>query len=48
MTPESLKESMSIPKGITINALLDLDRNQVRSGVSDATRNAIKYTRNMT
>jgi pyrroline-5-carboxylate reductase len=48
MTPESLKESMSVPKGITINALLDLDKNQVRSGVSDATRNAIKYTRNMT
>jgi pyrroline-5-carboxylate reductase len=48
MTPESLKESMSVPRGITINALLDLDKNRVRSGVSDATRNAIKYTRNMT
>ncbi|KAI4727436.1 pyrroline-5-carboxylate reductase [Aureobasidium sp. EXF-10728] len=48
MTPESLKESMSVPKGITINALLDLERGQVRSATSDATRNAIKYTRNMT
>lgn len=47
MTPESLKESMSVPKGITINALLDLERGRVRSGVSDATRNAIKYTKNM-
>jgi len=47
MTPESLKESMSVPKGITINALLDLEKNQVRAGVSDATRNAIKYTKNM-
>lgn len=47
MSPESLKESMSVPRGITINALLDLERSRARSGVSDATRNAIKYTRNM-
>ena len=29
MTPESLKESMSVRKGITINALLDLEKKQV-------------------
>lgn len=47
MTVESLKESMSVPRGITINSVLDLERGQVRSGISDAVRNAIKYTRNM-
>ncbi|THY29580.1 pyrroline-5-carboxylate reductase [Aureobasidium pullulans] len=48
MTPESLKESMSVAKGITINAVLDLEKGQTRSAISDATRNAIRYTRNMT
>ncbi|KAK6008168.1 hypothetical protein QM012_000071 [Aureobasidium pullulans] len=47
MTPESMKESMSVPKGITINAVMDLEKGQVRSAASDATRNAIRYTRNM-
>ncbi|KAI5195150.1 hypothetical protein AUEXF2481DRAFT_5084 [Aureobasidium subglaciale EXF-2481] len=47
MTPESMKESMSVPRGITINAVLDLEKGGVRTGVQDATRNAIRYTRNM-
>ncbi|KAI6909047.1 hypothetical protein KC318_g5646 [Hortaea werneckii] len=47
MTPESMKSSMSVPSGITINAALQLERGQVRSGISDAVRRAIGYTRNM-
>ena len=47
MTPESLKESMSVPKGITINAVLELERGHVRSAISDAVRQAIHYTRDM-
>ena len=47
MTPESLKESMSVPKGITINSVLELERGHVRSATSDAVRHAIQYTRNM-
>ena len=47
MTIESLKESMSITRGITINALLQLDRGQVRPGISDAVRHAIRYAEKM-
>ena len=47
MTPESLKEAMSVPRGITINSVLELERGHVRSAVSDAVRQAIRYTRNM-
>ena len=47
MTPESLKESMSVPKGITINAVLELERGHGRSAISNAVRHAIDYTRNM-
>ncbi|KAF2720210.1 pyrroline-5-carboxylate reductase [Polychaeton citri CBS 116435] len=47
MTPESLKEAMSVPSGITINALLQLDRANTRAAISDATRHAIHYTRKM-
>lgn len=47
MTPESLKEFMSVPKGITIKSVLELERGHVRSAVSDAIRHAIKYTRKM-
>ncbi|KAI4241558.1 MAG: hypothetical protein L6R40_004538 [Gallowayella cf. fulva] len=47
MTPESLKESMSVPKGITINSVLALERGHVRSAISDTVRHAIQYTRNM-
>lgn len=44
MTIENLKDSMSIAQGITINALLQLDRGQVRSGISDAVRHAVRYS----
>ena len=47
MTPESLKVSMSVPKGITINSVLELERGHTRSAISDAVRHAIHYTRNM-
>ena len=47
MTPESLKESMSVPNGITINSVLELERGHVRSAISDAVRHAIRYTRRM-
>lgn len=47
MTVESLKEAMSVPKGITINSVLELERGHVRSSISDTVRHAIHYTRNM-
>lgn len=47
MTIESLKESMSVARGITINALLQLDRGHVRAGISDAVRHAVQYAENM-
>ena len=47
MTPESLKEAMSSPKGITINSVTELERGHARSAISDAVRHAIHYTRNM-
>ncbi|OQV04957.1 hypothetical protein CLAIMM_09767 [Cladophialophora immunda] len=48
MTIESLKESMSVARGITINALLQLDRGHVRAGISDAVRFAAQYSKKMT
>lgn len=47
MTPESLKEAMSSPKGITINSVTELERGHARSAISDAVRHAIHYTRKM-
>ena len=47
MTPESLKESMSVPKGITINSVLELEHGHARSAISDAVRHAVRYTREM-
>ncbi|KAL8830587.1 MAG: hypothetical protein Q9191_001340 [Dirinaria sp. TL-2023a] len=47
MSPESLKESMSVPKGITINSVLELERGHARSTISDAVRHAIQYARKM-
>ena len=46
-TPESMKASMSLPGAITINALLQLEREGVRSGISGGIRHAIKYTNDM-
>ncbi|KAL9599051.1 MAG: hypothetical protein Q9219_004085 [cf. Caloplaca sp. 3 TL-2023] len=47
MTPESLKEAMSVPRGITINALLKLEQGHARSAISDTVRHAVHYTKNM-
>ncbi|KAI4093618.1 MAG: hypothetical protein L6R37_007364 [Teloschistes peruensis] len=47
MTPESLKEAMSSPKGITINSVLELERGHAQPAISDTVRHAIHYTRNM-
>ncbi|KIW90179.1 uncharacterized protein Z519_08822 [Cladophialophora bantiana CBS 173.52] len=47
MTIESLKETISVAKGITINALLQLDRGKVRSGISDAVRHVVRYSKEM-
>ena len=47
MTPESLKESISVPKGITINSVLELEHLHARSAVSDVVRHAIRYARRM-
>ncbi|TKX22447.1 pyrroline-5-carboxylate reductase-like protein [Elsinoe australis] len=47
MSPESIRAAMSIPRGITINSLLQLERGQVRSGISDSVRHAIAYTKGM-
>ena len=47
MTTESLKESMSVPKGIAINAVLELERGHARSAISNAVELAINHARNM-
>lgn len=47
MTPESLKEAMSMLKGITINSVNKLDRGRVRGDIADAVRFSIQYTRGM-
>ncbi|KAL9580660.1 MAG: hypothetical protein Q9212_004364 [Teloschistes hypoglaucus] len=47
MTPESLKEAMSSPKGITISSVLELERGHAHPAISDTVRHAIHYTRNM-
>ena len=46
-TIESFKDSMSVPRGITITSLLQLERGQVRSGISDAARHAVHYANSM-
>jgi pyrroline-5-carboxylate reductase len=47
MTIEGLKEAMSVPGGITINAVLELERGRVRAGISDAVRFAVRYAEGM-
>jgi pyrroline-5-carboxylate reductase len=47
MTPEELKAAMSVPRGITINSVLKLDRANMRFAVADAVGEAIDYTRSM-
>lgn len=47
MTPEELKAAMSVPSGITINSVLNLDRANMRYAVANAVGEAIEYTRSM-
>ncbi|KIW63960.1 pyrroline-5-carboxylate reductase [Phialophora macrospora] len=47
MTVEGLKEAMSVPGGITINAVLELERGRVRAGISDAVTFAVRYAQGM-
>lgn len=47
MTPKSLKESISVPKGVTIDSVLELERGHIQSAISDAVRYATHYTRDM-
>ena len=47
MTLVELKDSMSVPKGITTEAWIHLDNNGVRAGISQATRNAVDYAKRM-
>jgi pyrroline-5-carboxylate reductase len=46
-SPETLKEAMSVPSGITINAIVQLERGHVRSAISEGVIHAIRYTQNM-
>ncbi len=46
-TIESLKVAMAVPRSITVNALLQLERSQVRAGISDTLRHAVRYSQTM-
>ena len=46
-TIESLKVAMAVPRSITVNALLQLERGQVRAGISDTLRHAVRYSQTM-
>ncbi|KAF2152899.1 pyrroline-5-carboxylate reductase [Myriangium duriaei CBS 260.36] len=47
MTPESLKQAMSTPNGITINAVLNLENAQIRSAVAGSVQKAIQHANAM-
>jgi pyrroline-5-carboxylate reductase len=47
MSPQDLREAMSVPRGITTNSALELEKEGVRSGISEAVRFAIRYARSM-
>ena len=47
MSVERFKESMSVPYGITINAILQLEHGQARCAISDAVRHAARYASKM-
>ncbi|KAK5170256.1 uncharacterized protein LTR77_004842 [Saxophila tyrrhenica] len=47
MSPEELKSALSTPKGITLNAVAELDRGGTRRAVIDAGRGAVKYAESM-
>jgi hypothetical protein len=40
MNPETLDKAMFSPQNITINSALELEKDQVRSGISEAVRKA--------
>lgn len=46
MTTAELKDAMAIPTGITINTVLQLER-EARPAIADSLRHAISYTRGM-
>ena len=46
MSVEQLEEALSTPKGITLNAVCQLDR-EARSAIGETVRSAIKYADNM-
>lgn len=45
--PSELKNSLLIPKGLTVNAMLTLEREGVRKAVHDAVRETVVYTDKM-
>ncbi len=47
MALEELKDSMSVPKGITTEAWIHLDAGHVRPAISQAVRHAVDYAENM-
>jgi pyrroline-5-carboxylate reductase len=46
MSPEEMKNAMAIPTGITINSILQLEKN-ARPAIAESARSAIVYTREM-
>ena len=47
MTLEELKDSMSVPRGITTEAWINLDAGHVRPAISQSVRNAVDYAQKM-
>lgn len=47
MTPESLKSAVSTPSGVTLNAVVNLEKAGVRTGIGETMRNAIQYAESM-
>ncbi|KAK3058513.1 hypothetical protein LTR09_000077 [Extremus antarcticus] len=47
MSPEQLKAALSTPKGITLNAVVDLDKAGARGAVIGAARGAVRYAESM-
>ena len=47
MTAESLKAAVSTPSGVTLNAVVDLEKNGVRAGIGETMRSAVRYAGSM-
>lgn len=47
MSPEELKAAVSTPSGVTLNAVVNLEKEGVRRGVGQVMRDAIRYADNM-